>query len=142
MTFHAVASSILTLSQSERGRQAIRDLHALLDNGARSLDGQNQRAVMTILAGAFGEWSGSTADALRSAAGRLDSKSDDDGFDRREAATLLAALRHWQREIQHPQRGSVQELLHDVATDGGEFEELSADEIDALCERINVGGAS
>jgi hypothetical protein len=49
-------------------------------------------------------------------------------------ATVLAALRYWQREgllsSGHEQ---------DIATDGGCFESLSSDEIDALCEAINVG---
>lgn len=50
----------------------------------------------------------------------------------RETATILAALRYWQREGLMS-AGDEQ----DVASDGGRFESLSAEEIDALCERIN-----
>jgi hypothetical protein len=49
-----------------------------------------------------------------------------------ELATILAALRHWQRAL--PQ--SV-EAYEDIATDGGRFEPLSVDEIDELCMRLN-----
>jgi hypothetical protein len=55
-------------------------------------------------------------------------------LDSRELATVLAALRFWQREGSSscvPERG--------IATDGEEFEELSAAEIDDLCERLNFG---
>lgn len=53
----------------------------------------------------------------------------------REAATVLAALRYWQRQgllsSGHEQ---------DVAEDAGRFAALSASEIDSLCERINSEG--
>ena len=50
----------------------------------------------------------------------------------REHATILAALRHWQRV-------PGEALMHedDIATNGGELEALSPPEIDELCERIN-----
>lgn len=53
--------------------------------------------------------------------------------DNRTTATILAALRYWQRE-------GVRSEGHeqDIATDGGRYAPLTADEIDALCERINV----
>ena len=51
----------------------------------------------------------------------------------RELATMLAALRFWQRE------GLTSAGCERViATDEGTLEELSADEIDELCERLNV----
>lgn len=50
----------------------------------------------------------------------------------RETATILAALRYWQREGLMSD-GDEQ----DVASDGGRFQSLSAEEIDTLCERIN-----
>lgn len=57
-------------------------------------------------------------------------------FDTRELATILAALRYWQRE--GASGNSVDtEPEHDILTDGGEIEPLTAEEIDALCERIN-----
>jgi len=55
-------------------------------------------------------------------------------LDKRELGTVLAALRAWQG-------GSwLDEGLQDIATDGGEFAQLSGDEIDGLCERLNGPG--
>lgn len=55
----------------------------------------------------------------------------------RETATILAALRFWQRHEGHINRaGSYEE---DIATDGGRWEPLDAESIDALCERLNLG---
>lgn len=51
---------------------------------------------------------------------------------RRETATMLAALRYWQREGLMSS-GHEQE----IATDNGRFRSLSAPAIDLLCERIN-----
>ena len=52
--------------------------------------------------------------------------------DRRELATIIAALRFWQRE------GAASDgLVHDIASDGETLKPLGADEIDALCERLN-----
>ena len=50
----------------------------------------------------------------------------------RELATILAALRLWQEQDAPPAR------QYDIATDCGEFEPLGNDEIDALCEQLNV----
>ena len=52
-------------------------------------------------------------------------------MNKRELATVLAALRYWQRKLPI---GAKPEA--DIATDGG-IEPLSAEEIDALCEKIN-----
>jgi hypothetical protein len=55
----------------------------------------------------------------------------------REHATVLAALRYWQRE-------GLMSGGHEIniATGGDEnyFDELSKKEIDALCERLNLEG--
>ena len=51
----------------------------------------------------------------------------------RESATILAALRYWQREG----LGSVGSE-HDIADDHGRFKPLSVADIDQLCERINL----
>jgi hypothetical protein len=51
----------------------------------------------------------------------------------REHATVLAALRFWQRmpsELSEPE--------NDIATNGDEHAALTLEEIDALCERINT----
>lgn len=53
-------------------------------------------------------------------------------FNRRELATVLAALRAFQRlgsELTEPE--------NDIATCGGEFDALTVEEIDSLCDEIN-----
>jgi hypothetical protein len=52
----------------------------------------------------------------------------------REMATILAALRYWQRE--GLLSGGREQ---DIATNEDRLRALSAEEIDALCERINCG---
>lgn len=68
-------------------------------------------------------------------------------LDARELGTVLAALRYWQRtvvpELSPEYRGTWGEL--DAApeieiADDDEQSPLTADEIDALCERLNCGG--
>jgi hypothetical protein len=60
-------------------------------------------------------------------------------FQNREVATILAALRFYQREMRD---GLVpycdaEYFLLDIASDGNTEVMLSADEIDDLCEKIN-----
>jgi hypothetical protein len=55
---------------------------------------------------------------------------------KRETATLLAALRHFQTERDREISGEVMS----IATDHFSFDRLDDDEIDALCERINTEG--
>lgn len=51
----------------------------------------------------------------------------------RELATVLAALRYWQRE------GLMSSgVEHDIADDGGIWKPLGVEEIDDLCERLNA----
>lgn len=52
-------------------------------------------------------------------------------LDARELATVLASLRYWQ------ERQPAFDELDSIATDGGTMEQLSAAEIDGLCERLN-----
>lgn len=60
-------------------------------------------------------------------------------LDYREMSTVLAALRYWQAYgMRAPLYGRVAEI-HEIADSGGEIEMLSEEEIDDLCERINVG---
>ena len=55
-------------------------------------------------------------------------------IDDREFHTVLAALRYWQRH------GAWQDgAPNDLATNNGDIEALTPNEIDALCERINIG---
>jgi len=42
-------TAINRLSDSDRGRQALRDLRTFLDNGGMCLDDGNQQAVRTLL---------------------------------------------------------------------------------------------
>ncbi len=60
---------------------------------------------------------------------------------KRETATVLAALRYWQRCAVMPSITTPCEE-GSIATDGGQFDSLDEDEIDALCEKINLGGRS
>lgn len=54
-------------------------------------------------------------------------------LDEREFASVLAALRYWQRlGITGPTEED------EIATNGGTLHELSGDEIDALCDRLNT----
>lgn len=52
----------------------------------------------------------------------------------RELHTVLSALRYWQRG---GARGAS-ERIQAIASNGGKCEPLTPEEIDALCERINV----
>ena len=62
------------------------------------------------------------------------------GLDDRERDTILAALRRWQKT------GYVHSAMHgpgafpewDIATNGGTLAELSYDEIERLCDRLNA----
>lgn len=54
-------------------------------------------------------------------------------LDQRQHATILAALRYWQREGLSSSGHEV-----DIATDGGTLEPLSASEIDDLCVAVNA----
>jgi hypothetical protein len=56
-----------------------------------------------------------------------------------EHATVLAALRYWQRI--GPSMYMARDE-YDIATDGGTKEPLQPDAIDRLCERINLTNIS
>ena len=57
---------------------------------------------------------------------------------RRELATILGALRFHQAENLQPAEGIVDDVVRDIATDGGMLRELVSGEIDELCERLNL----
>jgi len=57
-------------------------------------------------------------------------------MNRRELATVLAALRYWQRK--NPGILDTEEYF-EIASDGLEIDPLTMDEIDGLCERLNCG---
>lgn len=52
----------------------------------------------------------------------------------RETAIILAALRYWQRC-----GNFAGDDINDIATNNGAHDEMPNDEIDALCERLNLG---
>ena len=60
--------------------------------------------------------------------------------DRRELATLLAALRFHQAENLQSGTRIADVFIANIASDGGRFKPLSHTEIDALCRRLNGGG--
>lgn len=56
----------------------------------------------------------------------------------REFHTILASLRFWEAFVtKHPE--GDQGWFDDIASNGGEIDPLGADEIDALCLRLNTG---
>ena len=62
-------------------------------------------------------------------------KSEHTELTPRELATVLAALRYWQREGWRMAEGRELE----IASDCGRLKPLGTKEIDDLCERINGG---
>jgi len=54
----------------------------------------------------------------------------------RELATILAALREWQGILAGNE--PAEEEVDAIASDGGRFLPLTPEEIDDLCERLNV----
>jgi len=59
-------------------------------------------------------------------------------LNRRELATILAALRFHQDENLQGQRVIADLAIRAIATDGGTLKPLSSREIDALCARLNT----
>ena len=57
--------AVVQLNRSDKGRMAMRDLLAFLENGGISLDADNQLHVACLLAGAWGSYAGTTLEALR-----------------------------------------------------------------------------
>ena len=59
--------------------------------------------------------------------------------DRRELATILAALRFHQDENLQIGPDIADQTIKDVASDCGSFKPLNFDEVSRLCERMNLG---
>ena len=53
------------LGRSDKGQRAMRDLLVFLENGGISLDADNQLHVLHLLSGAWGNYAGTTLEALR-----------------------------------------------------------------------------
>lgn len=58
--------------------------------------------------------------------------------DRRELATILAALRFHQDENLQNRSGIPDKVIKDIATDEGSLKPLDFKAVDRLCERINT----
>ena len=58
-------------------------------------------------------------------------------FNERETAAILAALRYWQARSL-PATPEQAEAIEEIATDGRTLEPLDEEEIDTLCEAINI----
>ena len=58
--------------------------------------------------------------------------------DRRELATILAALRFHQDENLQNRIGIPDEVIKDIATDGGSLRPLDLKAVNRLCEKINT----
>ena len=56
----------------------------------------------------------------------------------RELATVLAALRNWQMELSQMSQDEIDDMGGDCHFEGVEGGGLDADEIDSLCERLNM----
>jgi hypothetical protein len=65
----AIQAAVQHLKKSDKGRAAIRDLHTFLRNAGCALDTYNQRAVLTLLHGAFGAYPGTVLEKLEDAGG-------------------------------------------------------------------------
>ncbi len=59
--------------------------------------------------------------------------------DGRELATILAALRFHQAENLQGTDEIPDQAIRQIATDGGRLESLNHEEVDQLCERLNLG---
>jgi hypothetical protein len=59
-------------------------------------------------------------------------------INRRELATILAALRFHQDENLQGGRGIADRAIKDIATDGGLLKPLNSQEVGNLCERLNT----
>lgn len=58
-------------------------------------------------------------------------------LDERELATVLAALRYWQKNLK--QTTWQDKCFLDIASDNGRLEPLDIVDIDILCELLNEG---
>ena len=65
VTQQDVTDAATVLSKTTRGRHAMRWLLGWLEDDGIGLDGIGQEAVINLLQGAWGQWAGSTRDAMR-----------------------------------------------------------------------------
>lgn len=66
-TRNEIAEAVLILSESQKGRDAMRHLLAWLDDSGCSLDGRNQDCCTSLLDAAWAGYAGSVRDAMREA---------------------------------------------------------------------------
>jgi hypothetical protein len=67
LTCFEIEAAVNQLSRSDKGRAAMRDLLAFLDNAGLSLDELNRDAIFTLLAAAFTKYPGTARDLMREA---------------------------------------------------------------------------
>ena len=65
LTIEDMQEAAAQLGRSGRGRSAMRQILAWLDNDGLGIDAENQQAIFTLLEGAWGPFSGSARDAMR-----------------------------------------------------------------------------
>lgn len=68
----AVRLAAVRLGRSDRGRDALRNIRAMLRDGIQSLDSGNQRAVVALLTAAWGGFPAATMDAINAQIGADD----------------------------------------------------------------------
>ena len=61
---------------------------------------------------------------------------------RRQLATILAALRFHQDENLQAGGDIPDQSIREIATDGGSIKPLDFDEVEKLCEKLNLGEGS
>ena len=64
ITIEDLENAAGALARSSKGKRALRDLLALLDNGGVCLDLENQANVRTLLEGAWGEFAGTSREVM------------------------------------------------------------------------------
>lgn len=84
MTENELRIAAKHLSQTGRGRSAMRHVLAWLDDDGISLDSPNRNAITVLLLGAWGPFPATARDVMRESIGPLDlhhNQNDRNGFD-------------------------------------------------------------
>jgi hypothetical protein len=67
ITEDEITEAVSILSRSERGHQVLMDVHQLLQNGATSLDGHGQLALLTLICAGLNGMAGTALASMRTA---------------------------------------------------------------------------
>ncbi len=60
----SIAQAVMLLKETDRGRKAKEHLCAMFLDGAMSLDDNGKKAIMTLIAGAFGDFPGTVLELI------------------------------------------------------------------------------